>query len=299
MGVYDLSSLPISGTYYLEIIILLCERYSEEYIRNTTTNLATVCLENPVEGANRITQANGSVQIQLLQIEDEKNFSFPFVASSQHRRQQRMLDESSGPTGQWVHKSLVETKTHTNDPWNDSNIPLYTQCVNKQCSRSRCFHWNNTKEEKRGQECQSCVPALVSGVSNSKMPTSLLKDIVGTHATDEDSKEVLSLVDTSFLIDPVWDSAADMSQYDGNTAIGVMEAKYILWKNFSERKNDGKPLEHAVAITKEGGTSSIGDEGNIDSTTNKTKHNSNRVTRCLCCLIRQIRNSNTVFVLPK
>ena len=420
VGVYDLSSLPISGTYYLEIIILLCERYSEEYVRNTTKNLVNVCLENPVGGANRITQANASVQIQL-QIEDGGDSNFPFLVPNQHRWRRLLLDESSGPNGRWMHKSLVETHT---TPRNDSNavgkhspkqpitnatIPLYTRCVNKQCSQ--CFHWNSTKEEKEGQACQNCVSASVSGVSqfnqytyrwsdgphemlnqpgirpvlekytvephrptmvcfvgashssvlngyckkilrqsrdvsttlvlecqqlyfmyphnltkssilalleekqrcthvviglfqfpfcyhestiqfpnwkrdmttvveifksavaspknrlekillrsahpnalgfdyykcpaydfrtvpNAKMATSLLKEIVETHAIDEDSKEVLSLVDTSFLIDPVWDSAADMSHYDDeNTVIGVMEAKYILWKIFSERKN--------------------------------------------------------------
>jgi len=73
-------------------------------------------------------------------------------------------------------------------------------------------------------------------VPNAKMATSLLKEIVETHAMDEDGKEVLSLVDTSFLIDPVWDSAEDMSHYRKNEA-GLMETKYILWKIFSERKN--------------------------------------------------------------
>ena len=414
VGVYDLSSLPISGTYYLEIIILLCERYSEEYVRNTTKNVAKVCLENPVGGANRITQANASVQVQL-QIEDEEDFNFPFVVPNQHRRQRLLLDKSSGPNGRWVHKSLVETHTPRNDsnagknnpkqPTTNATIPLYTRYINKQCSR--CFHWHTTKEEKRGQECQTCVSASVSGVSqfkqytyrwsdgphemlnrpgirpvlerytvkphrptmvcfvgashsevlqnycnqirqqsldisttlqcqqlyfksphhltessilrrlekkqqcthvviglfqhpfsyhestiqfsnwkrdmttvveifksavasqknrlekillrsahphalgfdyykcpaydfrtvpNAKMATSLLKEIVETHAMDEDGKEVLSLVDTSFLIDPVWDSAEDMSHYRKNEA-GLMETKYILWKIFSERKN--------------------------------------------------------------
>ena len=69
------------------------------------------------------------------------------------------------------------------------------------------------------------------------MATSLLKEIVETRASNEDGNEVLSLVDTSFLIDPVWDSAKDPSHYDRNEA-GLMETKYIiLWKMFSERKN--------------------------------------------------------------
>ena len=415
VGVYDLSSVPVSGTYYLEIIILLCERYSEEYVRDTTKNLANVCLETPVGGAHRITQTNASVQIQL-QIEDEENFNSPLVAPNQHRRR-LLLDESSGPKGRWLHKSLVETNTHTNNPRDDSNtgnnnlkqpktnatIPLYTRYIPLECLR--CFHWNTTIEEKEGKGCHSCV--LASGVSqfkqytyrwsdgpheilnrpgirrvletysrqnnttnsrieephqltmvcfvgashagtlqhhcnsfrhqslecqsmyfrypnnltessilalleerqrcthvviglfqfpfcyhestihfsdwkrdmttvvemfksavaspknrlekillrsahpnalgftfykcpagdyrtvpNAKMATSLLKEIVETHAIDEDGKEVLSLVDTSFLIDPVWDSAEDMSHY-GDEA-GLVEAKYILWKILSE-----------------------------------------------------------------
>ena len=74
-------------------------------------------------------------------------------------------------------------------------------------------------------------------VPNAKMVTSLLKEIVETRAINEDGNEVLSLVDTNFLIDPVWVSAKDPSHYDRNEA-GLMEAKYIiLWKMFSERKN--------------------------------------------------------------
>ena len=65
-------------------------------------------------------------------------------------------------------------------------------------------------------------------VPNAKMATSLLKEIVETHATNEDGKEVLSLVDTSFLIDPVWDSAPDGSHYKNEA--GLLETKYILWK---------------------------------------------------------------------
>ena len=61
-------------------------------------------------------------------------------------------------------------------------------------------------------------------VPNAKMVTSLLKEIVETRAINEDGNEVnevLSLVDTSFLIDPVWDSAKDLSHYDRNEA-GLM-----------------------------------------------------------------------------
>ena len=86
-----------------------------------------------------------------------------------------------------------------------------------------------------GYDYYKCPAYDFRTVPNAKMATSLLKEIVETHAIDEDGKEVLSLVDTSFLIDPVWDSAADMSHY-ANEA-GLMEAKYILWKIFSERKN--------------------------------------------------------------
>ena len=89
-----------------------------------------------------------------------------------------------------------------------------------------------------GYDYYKCPAYDFRTVPNAKMATSLLQEIVETHAIDEDGKEVLSLVDTSFLIDPVWDSATDMSHYDDeNTVIGVMEAKYILWKIFSERKN--------------------------------------------------------------
>jgi len=422
VGVYDQSSMPVSGTYYLEIIIFLCERYSEEDVRNTTKNLANICLESPVGGAHRITQTNASVHIQ---IEEEDAFPLATAPSQQHRRR---LDESSGPKGQWLHKSLVETtNTHNNNPQNDTNtdknddtinamLPLYTRYIPKECSytsrneRINCitsdsklcmirksdfcnnsisvsqfqpytYRWSsdgphkvlnrqgiqpvlemrqnstanssivkphrpttvcfvgashadvfqdkcndilrdspdissslacqtmgfqspqNLKEpsilnllegrhrlcthvviglfqwpfsytfrtinfsdwkrdmttvvkmfksavaspknqlekillrsahaNSMGYEYHKCPAADYRTIPNAEMATSLLKEIVETHAAiNEDGKEVLSLVDTNFLIDPVWDSPADLSHYRNEA--GLMETKYILWKILSE-----------------------------------------------------------------
>ena len=377
VGVYDRSSLPVSGTYYLEIIILLCERYSEEYVlNNTTKNLANVCLESPVGGTHRITQSNASVQIK---IEEEEKVNFPFVA---------------GPKGRWLHKSLVETNTNANNPRN--TVPLYTRFIPKEChgreesafcrsvhgvsrfqrytyrwsdgpqetlnrpgirpvletygqnstansrivephlptnvcflgashayvlvkhcqvllsqspdisnmecqhmsfkepndikessilalleNRQRCthvviglfqwpfsyhhstIHFSDWKREMTtvvemfksavaspknalekillrsahtnamGYKYHTCPARDYRTIPNAKMATSFLKEIVETHAIDEDGKEVLSLVDTTFLLDPVWDSAPDLSHYTGEAAL--METKYILWKILSER----------------------------------------------------------------
>ena len=415
VGVYDQSSMPVSGTYYLEIIIFLCERYSEEDVRNTTKSITNICLESPVEGANRITQTNASVHIQIEEEED-----FPLVAPSQHKRR---LDKSSGPKGQWLHKSLVETNTHSN-PQNDTNtdkndtnnamVPLYTRYVPKEChytnrnERINCetsnstlcmlrksdfcnsvkgvsqfqpytYRWSDGPHEmlnRRGirpvletygqnntanssivephrpaivcfvgashaevlqEKCndilsdspdisslacqrmefqdpkdlkESSIFNLLEGrhrlcthvviglfqhpfsfkhktihfsdwkrdmttvvemfksavaspknqlekillrsahanamgfdfhqcpardyrtIPNAEMATSLLKEIVETHATNEDGKEVLSLVDTSFLIGPVWDSSPDSSHYRNEA--GLLETKYILWKILRE-----------------------------------------------------------------
>jgi len=91
VGTYDLSMMPVSGTYFLEIIVMLCERYdSNKNILDT--NLRTVWLEDHTEESHQITQNHTSIDIVV----DEKT-----IDASQRN------NDVSSIRGRWLHNSLL------------------------------------------------------------------------------------------------------------------------------------------------------------------------------------------------
>jgi len=138
VGTYNLAYMPVSGTYFVEIIHLLCEQYNEDIFR---TNLRTVCLEvsNTVIDDHRITCDTASIDIDLNGI----------VITSMSE-QQKDKKSKAMIAGRWLHNSFPANKTDWITYFNITNkvvippTPLFTRY-----QPIRCKHG--------GDECRSMV----------------------------------------------------------------------------------------------------------------------------------------------
>ena len=92
VGTYDLSQMPASGKYYVEIIVLLCEGYGQG---SRAINLKSVCLEDVEDSNNRVTAGNGAASIDIF-VDAEFSLSKQRRNNALHWR------------GQWVHKNLTK-----------------------------------------------------------------------------------------------------------------------------------------------------------------------------------------------
>ena len=163
VGTYERSNMPISGTYFLEILVLLCERYDEKEFLHL--NLATVCIENTRNANHRITAFDGSASIQI----QTENYFRDVV--NRLRLSSRSNDNIPSGTirnkGVWVFNSLIDmdgtqlspkntTQSEFNATIETPNIPspkpLFTkyQSTNKKlCERKRQNQRQCSVEHKR------------------------------------------------------------------------------------------------------------------------------------------------------
>ena len=80
-----------------------------------------------------------------------------------------------------------------------------------------------------GQRYTSCPSPDSRTPINSAIANELLREIVNGFSDDR-----VMFLDTSFLMDPVWDSAKDWSHYTGYVA--EMEAKLVISEVFKDAK---------------------------------------------------------------
>jgi len=123
VGTYDLSQMPMSGKYYVEIIVLLCEGYGEGFME---TNLQTKCMESTIKSNHRITEGTGAASIDIVV---DGTSSHPDIFSS---------------TGQWLHKEfLAQQEDHQNNKYHSPDLdntnatlpppPLFTRYQPREC----------------------------------------------------------------------------------------------------------------------------------------------------------------------
>jgi hypothetical protein len=81
-----------------------------------------------------------------------------------------------------------------------------------------------------GNTHSQCPPIDFRSLPNADVATSILKEIAESFSSEANSNEtpIVSFVDTGFLIDPVWDSAADGDQVPsiGNPERGLAATTY-------------------------------------------------------------------------
>lgn len=128
---------------------------------------------------------------------------------------------------QWPFSFQHPGKTVTFEEWKENMrrlVNLLTE--NTSCKiLLRSAHSNGL-----GERYNKCPPSDVRTPINAGIATRILKEIA--HEFDNNTVTVL---DTSFLLDPVWDSATDWCHYSGEMATN--EFKYILSEINKESRN--------------------------------------------------------------
>jgi len=116
-GTYDLSQMPVSGNYFVEIIVVLCESYGERF---RSVDLLRKCLEGTSGENHRITNGNGTASIDIVV---------------------NPASKGSSTGGSWLHESfLLGNNTQLNN--NKTAIllppkPLYTRYQPEECVVSK------------------------------------------------------------------------------------------------------------------------------------------------------------------
>ena len=144
VGTYHLSQMPTSGTYYVEILVLFCERYNDDERFLFDLDLSTVCLENTQEANNfRITAGDGSASIHI-EVEEE-HYYYSRTDKNNRKNNQETPDnedvkEFPSPRGIWLHKSLLA-----------SSNEVVSQQVNDEGSTRKLTKHKKTKHTKKSR----------------------------------------------------------------------------------------------------------------------------------------------------
>jgi len=104
VGTYNLSQMPLSGKYYVEIIVLLCEGFGKGF---RGVNLRNVCLEDMEDDNHRITAGNGTASIDI--VVDQT------VSTCQQNH--------SLSYGQWLHRDYLASEARTINRRENSTKP--------------------------------------------------------------------------------------------------------------------------------------------------------------------------------
>ena len=146
VGTYDRSQMPMSGKYFVEIIVVLCENYGIDF---RTVNLKNQCLEDTKMGNHRITEGNGFASIDVVVVDD------------------RSLSQPKDSRGQWLHRSFLAKEKEERDArahrysTESYNVggdiptpePLFTRYQPEECMISE----RNFKLSKNTEFCQNLV----------------------------------------------------------------------------------------------------------------------------------------------
>ena len=101
IGTYDRSTMPVAGTYYLELIVMLCERYDDDEDSVKSVDLRQLCLYDHGTGTeyhHMITQFGSSIDVSPMVDKDMGDSSPP------------PPDDNTSPRmGRWIYKNLLET----------------------------------------------------------------------------------------------------------------------------------------------------------------------------------------------
>lgn len=127
VGTYDVSQMPVSGTYFVEIIVLLCEGYGKDFLN---AHLKDYCLVNASMANHRITAGNETSGNESASIHIEIDQQ-PVSGTSSN------LPDYSLSRRQWLHKSIVGLGLHqtTNNRLPPQPKALYTRYQPEQCNR--------------------------------------------------------------------------------------------------------------------------------------------------------------------
>eukprot|EP00531_Pseudo-nitzschia_arenysensis_P018013 CAMPEP_0116142534 /NCGR_PEP_ID=MMETSP0329-20121206/14961_1 /TAXON_ID=697910 /ORGANISM="Pseudo-nitzschia arenysensis, Strain B593" /LENGTH=582 /DNA_ID=CAMNT_0003637779 /DNA_START=16 /DNA_END=1764 /DNA_ORIENTATION=- len=87
VGNYDLQHIPISGQYYLEVLVVLCEKYGDDY-RSMNFRGVEPCSEVYDDDRHQLTANKGNATLDLVAMDNDSKLSKDFK-------------------GRWVHKSLL------------------------------------------------------------------------------------------------------------------------------------------------------------------------------------------------
>ena len=139
IGKYDPATIPLSGShsYYIEILVLLCEE------PNWDDNLQDLCLKDTNIPKTRITASPANITIDTGSIVNNKD-----------------NNNNKPPSGRWLHNSLRRTK-RSKDEYNNNTSncqqllpdPLYTRYQPTGCMESEKYF----KSTKNTTECQNAV----------------------------------------------------------------------------------------------------------------------------------------------
>ena len=150
VGKYDQSKFPKSGTYYIEILILLCEEPNY-----WSDDLYKVCLKDSNIPKTRVTTSPVTITINIDENEDEVATTVVGTSSTGNKPH----------FGRWLHKSFIEEgrnnrkKRHVDVPQVKVRVrPLYTRYQPFGCMDS-----DNFKSTKNTTECQTAVDLLPFG----------------------------------------------------------------------------------------------------------------------------------------
>ena len=106
VGTYDRSAMPVAGTYYLEVIVLLCERYDDDKDFAHGVDLRQTCLYDHGTGTehnHQITRSRSSIDVVPVVDEDAEDSS-PSPPNN----------NTSPRMGRWIYKKLLETLAPNN-----------------------------------------------------------------------------------------------------------------------------------------------------------------------------------------
>jgi hypothetical protein len=145
VGTYDLSQIPMSGRYYVEILVLLCEGYGEDF---RGVNLMGVCIENVKDANQRITEENGIASIDIDIGVDRSSL--------------RQQQNSTSRGGRWLNKKFLSKQAQiihqqqlkSTEPNSADAIlppkPLFTKYATKNYNYTfmdYTFRWNRGPDE--------------------------------------------------------------------------------------------------------------------------------------------------------
>uniref|UniRef100_A0A7S4ELH4 Uncharacterized protein n=1 Tax=Pseudo-nitzschia australis TaxID=44445 RepID=A0A7S4ELH4_9STRA len=115
VGKYDPHQMPVTGKYYIEIIVLMCEAPPWENGSgaddiddngdddDTGVDLKKFCIEDTTNATNRITAGNGDAFIEI-----DSSPMTSGVGSASMRTTNMMIPSTNPFVGRWLHKSLLE-----------------------------------------------------------------------------------------------------------------------------------------------------------------------------------------------
>jgi hypothetical protein len=174
-------NVPFAGEYYIEIIVLLCNKWGEENPLRHSDDIELIrqnCVENPMR--HRLTAENTTIRV----VAPQPSASTQHTASSPPDLFVSERDERSSPgekAGYWIHDETGKIGPALNESILSRTRPLYTRFQPSNCTGDWCheaesmtryspyhFRWNQNAPWYNNGSATSLAAIAVgmSGISN-------------------------------------------------------------------------------------------------------------------------------------